>query len=73
MTTMKRWRVEILVDEDEPCTFAEARLHTGFDDTLIGLGRAKLNPNDKDLPQIGDEIAVARALTELGRWLLITA
>ncbi len=73
MTETKRWRVEIMVGEDEGRTYAEARLHTGVDDHLVGVGRAKLNPNDDDVPEIGDEIAVARALTDLGHRLLITA
>ena len=37
------------------------------------MGRAKLNPDDYDVPEIGDEIAVARALTDLGHRLLIMA
>jgi hypothetical protein len=73
MTAMKRWRVDILVGEDEGRTYAEARLHTEIGDHLVGIGRAKLNPNDYDVPEIGDEIAVARALTDLGHRLLITA
>ena len=73
MTEMKRWRVEIMVGEDEGRTYAEARLHTEVGDQLVGVGRAKLNPNDNDVPEIGDEIAVARALTDLGHRLLITA
>ena len=73
MTAMKRWRVEILVGEDAGRTYAEARLQTEVGDHLIGIGRAKLNPNDYDVPEIGDEISVARALTDLGHRLLITA
>ena len=73
MTAMKRWKVEILLGEDEGRTYAEARLHTEIGDNGIGVGRAKLNPHDHDVPEIGDEIAVARALTDLGHRLLITA
>ncbi len=73
MTTMKRWRVEIFVGEDEGRTYAEARLRTEVGDHLVGVGRARLNPDDDDVPEIGDEIAVARALTDLGHRLLITA
>lgn len=36
-------------------------------------GRARLNPADNDIPEIGDELAVARALTDLGHRLLLTA
>ena len=73
MTAMKRWRVEIMLGEDEGRTYAEARLHTEIGDHLVGVGRARLNPHDYDVPEIGDEIAVARALTDLGHRLLITA
>ena len=38
-----------------------------------GHRRAKLNPADPDVPEIGDEIAVARALIDLGHRLLNTA
>ncbi len=73
MTAMKRWRVEVFLGESEGQTYAEARLHTEIGDHLIGVGRARLNPHDYDIPEIGDEIAVARALTDLGHRLLITA
>jgi hypothetical protein len=32
-----------------------------------------LNPADDDIPEIGDELATARALTDLGHRLLLTA
>jgi hypothetical protein len=73
MTAMKRWQVEIILGEDDGRTYAEARLHTEIGVHLLGIGRAKLNPHDYDVPEIGDEIAVARALTDLGHRLLITA
>jgi hypothetical protein len=73
MTAMKRWRVEVFVGEQDGRTYAEARLHTGLGDDLLGVGRAQLSPDDLDVPEIGDEIAVARALTDLGHRLLITA
>ena len=73
MDMMKRWRVEVLLGEHDGQTYAEARLHTELGDHLLGVGRARLNPNDYDIPEIGDEIAVARALTDLGHRLLITA
>ncbi|MEV4411902.1 DUF1876 domain-containing protein [Catellatospora sp. NPDC049609] len=74
MTAMKRWNVEIFVGEDEGRTYAEARmLDDAIGDRLIGVGRAKLNPEDRDVPEIGDELAVARALSDLGHRLLVTA
>ena len=73
MGTMKRWQVEIMLGEEEGRTYAEARLHTDTGDELMGTGRAKLHPDDRDIPEIGDELAVARALNDLGHRLLVTA
>jgi len=73
MIAAKRWNVDIFVGEQDGRTYAEARLHTELGDRLIGVGRAKLNPDDYDIPEIGDEIAVARALSDLGHRLLLTA
>jgi hypothetical protein len=70
---MKRWSVDVFIGEDEGRTYAEARLHTELGDRLLGTGRAWLNPEDRNIPEIGDEIAVARALTDLGHRLLVTA
>jgi hypothetical protein len=39
----------------------------------VGVGFARLNPTDRDVPAIGDEIAVARALSELSHRLLHVA
>lgn len=73
MTTMKRWTVQIVIDEHEgTSTRAEARLATG-DNQLTGVGVARLNPTDRDVPEIGDELAVARALSELSHQLLHVA
>lgn len=73
MTTMKRWNVQIFIDEHEgSSTRAEARLTTG-DNQLTGLGIARRNPNDREVPEIGDELAVARALSELAHQLLHAA
>ncbi len=48
MLTEKRWTVDIYVDEQDGRTYAEARLQTGVDTHLVGIGRAKLNPADRD-------------------------
>ncbi|MEU8007263.1 DUF1876 domain-containing protein [Catellatospora sp. NPDC049111] len=74
MTVLKRWNIEVFVGEDEGRTYAEARmLDDEVGDRLIGVGRAKLNPDDRDIPEIGDELAVARALSDLGHRLLVVA
>jgi hypothetical protein len=73
MLREKRWTVDIYVDENDGHTYAEARLHTGVDTHMIGIGRARLNPADRDIPEIGDELAAARALSDLAQRLLIAA
>jgi hypothetical protein len=74
MVSMKRWSVDIYIDENgDGHTYAEARLHTGADTMLVGVGRARLNPADRDIPEIGDELATARALNDLGGRLLLAA
>jgi hypothetical protein len=73
MDAVKQWSVGIYIGEHDGQTYAEARLHTDIGDRLVGTGRAWVSPDDYDIPEIGDEIAVARALTDLGHRLLITA
>ena len=73
MRDLRRWTVEIYVGEDGGRTYAEAALHDDIGNHVLGTGRAALNPADPDVPEIGDEIAVARALTDLGHRLLHTA
>lgn len=73
MTHTRTWTVQIVIDEHEGTkTRAEARLATG-DNQLTGVGVARLNPEDRDVPEIGDELAVARALSELSHQLLHAA
>ncbi|NIK59167.1 DUF1876 domain-containing protein [Kribbella shirazensis] len=72
MTTTRRWSVDIFVDEheDERTTHAEARLHTNDKTYLVGRGTARRNPADSEIAEIGDELAVARALSALAHELL---
>ena len=75
MTISNRWSVDILIDEhdDRRLTRADARLHTHHDTHLVGTGTARRNPDDREVPEIGDEVAVARALFDLGHQLLEAA
>ncbi len=61
----KRWSVEIHITEDGPDTVAHAVLSTRDTKKLTGTGRARRNPADRDVPEIGDEYAVSRALADL--------
>jgi hypothetical protein len=69
----KTWTVQVDIDEHEGRTRAIARLGTGGPESLAGTGLARLNPADRDVPEIGEELAVARALSELSHLLLEAA
>ena len=75
MTTARTWTVEIFIDEheDQRRTHAEARLRTRDKTALTGEGVALRNPADFEVPEIGDELAVARALADLSHQLMETA
>ncbi len=72
MIEAKHWTVDIHIDEHEDRTRATARLHTRDTAKLVGTGLARLNPADTNVPEIGDELAVARALTDLAHQLIET-
>ena len=71
MSTMKHWTVDLYIDEHEETrqTYAEARLHTGDPTDVRGVGRSSRNPHDPEVPEIGDELAAARALADLAERL----
>lgn len=73
MDDTKTWTVRIDIGEHDGRTRAVAHLHTRDTERMVGVGFARLNPADPDVPEIGDEIAVARALSDLGHRLLDTA
>jgi len=69
MTFVDSWPVEISLHEQGGKTRAEARL-TKEDLGMIGHGLARRNPHDQEVTQIGEEIAAARALSDLAHQLL---
>lgn len=73
MTATKTWHIDIYIGEHEGETHAEARLRPVQEVTLTGVGTARLNPTDRDVPEIGDELAAARALSDLAHRLLNAA
>lgn len=73
MGDTKRWSVDIVIDERGARTRAEARLVAGELALLSGEGMARRSPQDADIPEIGDEIAAARALSALAHRLLHVA
>lgn len=59
------WHVEIFLFEDGDRTRAEAVLRTTAGTELRHEGVARRNPKDSDVPEIGEELATARALSGL--------
>jgi Domain of unknown function (DUF1876) len=72
MTTVDSWPVEISLVEEDGTTRAEARLaRDGVG--MTGRGLARRHPGDREVTQIGEEIAAARALSDLAHQLLSDA
>jgi hypothetical protein len=67
------WNVEIQVFEQGSETSARAILHAGADTPLEARGKAHKRPSDEAVPEIGDEVAVSRALRHLAEALLHAA
>lgn len=69
MTTVTHhWDVRLEFLEDEDHCEVVAHLDTG-DRGLSGVGRSRRNPADPTVPQIGEELATARALQDLAHHL----
>jgi hypothetical protein len=70
---VKRWRVTVDIFESGKGTDAHAVLFSETPHHIDARGVARRNPDDMDIPEIGDEVAVARALRQLADDLLRTA
>ncbi|MBM2616333.1 DUF1876 domain-containing protein [Actinoplanes sp. LDG1-06] len=72
MMHTRTWTVEVTISEyeDERRTRAAAVLHTDSRTPLRGEGEARRRPADTEVPEIGDELATARALADLAYKLL---
>lgn len=68
--TMKRehWDVRLEIREDDDHCEVVAHLDAG-DRGLAGVGRSRRNPVDPMVPQVGEELATARALQDLAHHL----
>lgn len=66
----KRWHIELYLFEDGRTTRAEAVLRTSAGTELRHSGVARRHPADREVPEIGDELAVCRALNGLAHDLL---
>jgi uncharacterized protein DUF1876 len=69
---IRRWNVDIDISEndDKRQTRAVAHLHSDTRTVLRGEGVARRSPRDREVPEIGDELAAARALADLAYQLL---
>lgn len=72
MTRTLEWKVRLFLFEEEGTTKARAVLDTGST-TLTGHGTARCNPQDVDVPEIGDELAASRAMHDLAEQLMRVA
>jgi hypothetical protein len=66
----KKWSVDIYLYEDENATAANAVLRSDVPVPLDVRGEARRSPVDPNMPKVGDEVAVARALRRLADRLL---
>ncbi|WP_338089881.1 dsRBD fold-containing protein [Nonomuraea basaltis] len=64
-------RIQLTEDGDD--TSARAALTTDDGIEVTGAGRARRNPSDPAVPEIGDELAAARALADLAESLAVSA
>ncbi|MFK0288974.1 DUF1876 domain-containing protein [Streptomyces sp. NPDC090442] len=69
----KTWNAEISIVEAGTEVRCEARLRGKEGGQIVGEGTAKCNPADENVPAIGDELSVARALSDLSHQLLSRA
>lgn len=70
---VKTWRVDIHLYERDGATTAQAVLHGESPTSVQARGEAHRRPTDQSVPEIGDEVAVSRALRRLAERLLDVA
>jgi len=66
----KTWHLHVDLFEQDETTRAEIVLRTDAGTELRQVGTARRRPGDRDVPEIGDELAVCRALSGLAHDLL---
>jgi len=69
-TATATWTIELRFEEDPDRTHAMAVLRTPAGRELHGHGQARRNPVDRPIARIGEEVAGARALSNLAHELL---
>lgn len=66
----KTWNIDVYLSERDGKTHAEAVLRTHEGTEMRHTGVASKSPKDREVPEIGDELAVCRALGGLVHDLL---
>jgi hypothetical protein len=61
--------IDVSLDETDERTEAKAVLRVR-DREFTGSGQARRNPRDPNVPEIGEELAIARALSDLSHQLV---
>lgn len=69
----KTWTIQVSIDEQDDDTRADATLQLENKMEMRGRGFSRRNPRDESEPRIGDELAAARALSDLAHQLLDAA
>ncbi|MGG7569342.1 DUF1876 domain-containing protein [Streptomyces sirii] len=72
MARTGEWGVRLYLFEEAGTTKARMVLDTGTT-SLTGHGKAQCKPEDVDVPEIGDELAASRAMSDLAAQLQQTA
>ncbi|QHC23005.1 DUF1876 domain-containing protein [Streptomyces sp. GS7] len=72
MARTVEWKVRLHLFEEGSTTKAHVVLDTGAT-MLTGHGTARCNPQDPNVPEIGDELAASRAMSDLAGQLARTA
>ncbi|MFE4632050.1 dsRBD fold-containing protein [Streptomyces sp. NPDC056773] len=72
MTHAEEWKVGLYLIEEDGTTKARAVLEDGKS-MMVGRGRARCNPQDVEIPAIGDELAASRAMRDLAGQLMRAA
>ena len=73
MTLVDHWPVDITLHAEDRETRADAHMTRNDGIKVSGQGIARRNPEDRRVTEIGEQIAAARALSDLAHKLLSAA
>jgi hypothetical protein len=70
--TAQTTTVRLSIDEDDEHTEVSATVRVRERD-FVARGQARRNPHDPNVPVVGEELAIARALSDLAHQLVAAA